>query len=737
MEGTLLNKKVFTATLATSVIVGSSFALAPASASTISFTDVKEDYSHYTAITELAKAGVINGYADGTFKPANEITRGQVAVILANILELDVQNVENPQFTDVPTTHNYYGAIAALKQAGFINGYADNTFKPNEALTRGEMASILAKAFNLQPLNEDALPFNDITDENNAYVKALYDNGVTVGTTANTFSPNQNVTRGQFSTFIYKATSLDSTEDSAFNLTIIHSNDTHARTAMAPKRATAVKEVRAENPDALLIDAGDVFSGTLYFNEFQGQADLELMNYMGYDIMTFGNHEFDLGSSPEGHQALADFVEGANFSFVSSNINFSPDSKFKGLFNDLVSSDPENGKIYSGLVKEINGEKVGFFGLTTEETKDISSPGAIVFEDYLKEAEKAVKAFEDMGVDKIVAVTHIGFDDSAEVDNDQILAKSVDGIDVIVGGHSHTQLSEPVLVDTDENGLEKEPTIIVQAYQYSDYLGTLDVSFDENGVVVDFEGQLIDLGEVADDEGALDILKPYQDRITAVEQEEIGVTLTAPLETPRVSDEGNTEQLSVRKNETILGNLITDGMLAKAKNYTDKQVIMAFQNGGGIRAAINEGPITVAEVITVLPFGNTLALMDVTGAELKAAFEASVGNYPDENGGFLHVAGAKVEFDSSKPAGERIISIQYDDGTGKYVELEDNKTYTVATNAFTAKGGDGFDMFAVAYNEGRVIDLGLSDWENFAEHLKSLETIPSEVEGRIVDVSSK
>ncbi|RKJ32352.1 bifunctional metallophosphatase/5'-nucleotidase, partial [Butyricicoccus sp. 1XD8-22] len=146
---------------------------------------------------------------------------------------------------------------------------------------------------------------------------------------------------------------------------------------------------------------------------------------------------------------------------------------------------------------------------------------------------------------------------------------------------------------------------------------------------------------------------------------------------------------------------------------------------------------TVAEVITVLPFGNTLALMDVTGAELKAAFEASVANYPDENGGFLHVAGAKVEFDSSKPAGERIISIQYDDGTGNYVELEDNKTYTVATNAFTAKGGDGFDMFAVAYNEGRVTDLGLSDWENLVEHLKSLEAIPSEVEGRIVDVSSK
>ena len=115
------------------------------------------------------------------------------------------------------------------------------------------------------------------------------------------------------------------------------------------------------------------------------------------------------------------------------------------------------------------------------------------------------------------------------------------------------------------------------------------------------------------------------------------------------------QQPSVRKNETILGNLITDGMLTKAKDFTSKNVIMALQNGGGIRAAIDAGPITVGEVITVLPFGNTLATMEVTGAEIKQAFEISVGKYPLENGGFLHVAGGKVEFDSTKPAGERVI----------------------------------------------------------------------------------
>ena len=124
----------------------------------------------------------------------------------------------------------------------------------------------------------------------------------------------------------------------------------------------------------------------------------------------------------EGHKALADFIKAAKFPFVSANVDFSKDEKFKGLFSDLISSEPENGKIYNGIVKEINGEKVGIFGLTTAETKDISSPGKVTFENYIEEAEKAVAAFEGMGVNKIVAVTHIGYDDNAAVDNDLTLA---------------------------------------------------------------------------------------------------------------------------------------------------------------------------------------------------------------------------------------------------------------------------------------------------------------------------
>ena len=507
-----------------------------------------------------------------------------------------------------------------------------------------------------------------------------------------------------------------------FTLSLMHSNDTHANLNQIAKKVTAVKEVRAAKPKALLIDAGDVFSGTLYFNEFKGKADLAFMNLMGYDIMTFGNHEFDLGSSPEGHQALVDFIKGAKFPFVSSNIDFSKDTRFKGLFSDLISSNPKDGKIYSGIVKEIDGEKVGFFGLTTEETSEISSPGSIAFENYIQEAKKAVKAFEGMGVNKIVALTHIGYDDNPAIDNDLNLAEMVEGIDVIVGGHSHTQLAEPIVVDEDGT-----PTVIVQAYQYNDYLGTLDVEFDKKGVVVRHNGQLIKIADKAEDPNAVKLLQPYKTRVDEIAAQETGAIAVKALENPRTATD------SVRRNETPLGNLITDGMLQKAKSY-DANVIMAFQNGGGIRAGINEGPITIGEVITVLPFGNTLATMNLTGAEIKQTFETSLKELPLENGGFLHVSGAKVEYDSSKPAGERVVSIKYKDRTGNYIELVDNTMYTIATNAFTAKGGDGFTVLAKAYAEGRVKDLGLSDWENFRDHLISLGNVEASREGRIVDV---
>ncbi|WP_416729800.1 bifunctional metallophosphatase/5'-nucleotidase [Fictibacillus sp. JL2B1089] len=520
-------------------------------------------------------------------------------------------------------------------------------------------------------------------------------------------------------------------KDRTFNLSLMHTNDSHARLDNVAKKVTAVKDVRAAKPNALLVDAGDVFSGTLYFNEFKGQADLEFMNLMDYDLMTFGNHEFDLGSSPEGHQALADFVKNADFPFVSSNVNFSKDPLLKPLFKRYAVN-AKDGNIYSSVLKKVNGEYVGFIGLTTAETADISSPENVVFENYIKEASKEVKLLQLLGVNKIVAITHLGYDDNPAYDNDLELAKHVDGIDVIVGGHSHTQLNEPVVVSKDEKGKTKNPTVIVQAYQYSDFLGTLDVQFDKKGKVLSQAGQLIKIADKAADPEAAQMLTKYSSKVAEIKNTPTGGVAETELAAPRTNDVG----ISVRNSEVPLGNLITDGMLDKAKDY-NPNVVMAFQNGGGIRATIDKGEITYGDVLTTLPFGNTLATMKLTGTEIKQALEHSVKDAPKEHGGFLHVAGMKFSYDSTKPAGSRVVTMDVKNADGTFTAIDLNKEYVIATNAFTAKGGDGFTVFKTAYQQGRVTDLGASDWENLRDYVAELVNVNPVVEGRIVDVAKQ
>lgn len=516
----------------------------------------------------------------------------------------------------------------------------------------------------------------------------------------------------------------------SFKLTIMHMNDTHAHADLLPNMITAIKDVRAEDPEALLFNAGDVFSGTLYFNEYHGKADLALLNMMDLDAMVFGNHEFDLGSGENGHKSLSEFVSAAKFPLLGTNVDFSGDAFMNKLVKNEFTDSPEDGKVFDGIVKEVNGEKIGIFGLTTEDTANISSPVNVKFLNYVKEAERAVQAFEEMGINKIVAVTHLGYDSNPDFGNDLQLATYVDGIDVVVGGHSHTQLNEPVVVKQDENGSEKDPTVVVQAYQYSQLLGKLQVEFDDNGVVIGQAGQLIDVASKEADSEAAAVLAPYKEKITQLSTQESGAIAKKTLANPRLTD----SDVSVRANETELGNLVTDAMLTKAKERYPETVI-AFQNGGGIRAAIEEGPITIGEIIAVLPFGNDPVVVELSGEEIKQILEHSVSQAPAESGGFLHIAGMKFTYDSTKESGSRVVSM-YVNVNGEYQEIQADQKYLITTNNFTAKGGDGFDVFAKAYQEGRVQDIGEIDWEQLRKYMvEDLGGVVDPVlEGRITDL---
>ena len=500
-----------------------------------------------------------------------------------------------------------------------------------------------------------------------------------------------------------------------FDLTIMHTNDTHANLDNIAKRVTLVNEVREENPNNLLLDAGDVFSGTLYFNEFEGQADLPFMNLMKYDAMTFGNHEFDLGSSENGHQSLADFIKGAEFPFVAANVDFSADANLAAFEKDGYTDAAANGEIYEGIIKEIDGEKVGIFGLTTEETATISSANDVAFTDYIESAKDAVAAFEAQDVDKIIALTHIGYDDNANVDNDKELATAVPAIDVIVGGHTHSKLVEPVKIGK---------TVIVQSEQYNNFLGKLDVTFNAAGDVTAYEGELLPVAAAAEDADAKKLLEPYKAAVEEVKNEEIGVTLEDAL---------NGERASVRTGETDLGNLITDGMLAAGK-VIDKDVTIALTNGGGIRASLDAGPITKGDVLTMMPFGNSLAIMELTGAELREALELSVKDFPLQSGGFLHFSGLFYNYDAKAPVGDRVASVFTQEADGGYADLDDAATYKVATNTFTAKGGDGFGVFKEVYEDGRVKEPGNVDYEMFINHVTTENANEASDEDRINQV---
>ncbi|OES45008.1 5'-nucleotidase C-terminal domain-containing protein [Domibacillus iocasae] len=702
------------ATAALSISAGSVYAESP-------FEDVSKNYEE--AVQFLADNDISKGMGNGLFGTYESIKRVDAAIQLARALGFDAKDTyEDAGFTDVPARGEW--AVNALVEAGIASGKSSKKFGSNDLIARVEAAKWLALGYELTiDFETTKTSFADVNKNWAPYVDALQKSGMAAGKSPSRFGAGDSLFRGEWALFLHRGAQIPD----GFELSIIHTNDTHAHIENVARKATVIEALREENPSSLLVDAGDVFSGTLYFNEFKGQADLEFMNLLGYDAMTFGNHEFDLGTEP-----LAEFIKNARFPFVSANVNASSDSHLSSLMNETVTDAPMDGKVYNGIIKEVDGEKVGIFGLTTAETKTISSPGdGVVFENYIEEAEKAVSSFEAEGVSKIVALSHIGFQDGGG-DNDVTLAKEVEGIDVIVGGHSHDQLDEPYIDETGD-----EPTIIVQANEYNKFVGTLDVIFDEDGLVIEYAGGLIKVDEQNED-----------DTYVFEENEEVKNILatkyTPAIDKMKAKVVGSAsaaldgERASVRTKETDLGNLITDAMLAKAKTI-DAETVIALQNGGGIRASIDAGDITMEEVLTVMPFGNALAIMDLTGAEIKAALEHSVSadldpetNTLSQNGAFLQVAGLKFTYDSSKTAGARVTSVEVKEG-GTYKVLDAAKTYAVATNAFTAKGGDNYEVFKTAYEEGRVSEPGFVDWETFTEYLAANPQVDASVEGRITD----
>ena len=491
-------------------------------------------------------------------------------------------------------------------------------------------------------------------------------------------------------------------DDEPLELTILHTNDIHAHyDSFEPlgeplqggvaRLRTAVDKIRDDADNLLFLDAGDQFQGTLYFTVGGARVVADVMNEMGYDAMTVGNHEFDAGPAE-----LAAFIEFADFPVLSANTD--------------ASADPDlSGEILPYALFTFDREPVAVVGLTAEHTAIASSPGPNVrFLDAVVTAQRTVDELEESGINVIIALTHLGYERDLE------LARSVSGIDVIVGGHSHTLLDSYPTVTTSASG---EPVLVVTAYEWSKRLGRLDVTFTADGLVESFTGEPVVIDEsITEDEDMLELLAAYQGDIDALMSTIVGAT--------EVALNGAREDIRVR--ETNLGNLICDAMLWKTSGL---ETTIAIQNGGGIRASIPEGMITMGQVLEVLPYGNQISVLVLSGAQLILALENGVSQVEDSSGRFPHVGGMRYAFDPSAEAGSRVTSVEvWDAASETYADIDPDATYTLATNSFIGGGGDDYTMFVNAsdrYETGWLLSDAL------AEYLGVHAPVAPEGEGRI------
>jgi 5'-nucleotidase len=481
---------------------------------------------------------------------------------------------------------------------------------------------------------------------------------------------------------------------SDIELTIIHTNDSHSHLDNIARLATAISEIRDEAGagNTMLLDAGDVFGGTVYYSLYRGQADTYFMEQLGYDVVCPGNHEFDDGAA-----VLSGFLESADFPIVCANVDFSAEDELKG-------------KPVPWVIIEKNGERYGIFGLLTEETMEISSPGEnIVISDTVTAAREAVAELQQQGISKIIALTHQGWQD------DLNLASSVKGIDIIVGAHSATLPDVyPAVVSAYD-----APTLVVQAGDYREYLGRLDVVFDKSGVLKSWDGELIAIDDtIAEDAGIAAVLAVLQEPLSEFMKDVIGQT--------DVFLDGENE--NIRNGETNLGDMIADAVLEKVKAAgTD----IAIVNSGGIRVSVPAGDITREKLIEVLPYENYLVLVDITGEQLIAALENGVSQAEELKGRFPQVAGIRFTWNSANEPGSRIVSVEVRTENG-YIPFDATATYRVVINDYMYEGGDGYTVFQEGTN---YTDVGFIYSEIMLDYLQNNSPVSPQTDGRIIDLA--
>ncbi|WP_016956710.1 NAD nucleotidase [Catenovulum agarivorans] len=573
----------------------------------------------------------------------------------------------------------------------------------------------------------------------------------------------------------------DKQQAQAIDITILHMNDHHSHIAaddfdfdvsglnLSAKADgdAAINEVKvtyggfpmlvslfnqeaANSNNVLKLHSGDAITGTLYYSLYKGEVDAAVMNQVCFDAFALGNHEFD-----DGDAGLANFLDELNSSdcvtpTLAANVVPAADSALK------------NGYIQPYTIVEKQGEKIGIIGIDIAgKTKNSSQPDdGTTFLDETTTAQHYIDELTDMGVNKIILMTHYQYE------NDLALVANLTGVDVVVGGDSHTLLGDSTFSDLGFNPIAEYPTrvtdkagnqvCVVQAWEYAHVMGKLAVSFDKYGKVTSCQGEPI----MPISEQYVYEFSDSEDRtLSGQDMDLVTQALTSHSEIKVMQADATTsallagydQQVDVLK-QTIIGSVSADlclerfpgearsslcnasaayangsdisNLVAKAFMMVTPTADIGIQNGGGVRVDVASGDYTIADAFTLLPFSNTLVTLDMTGQQIIDVLEDALSNALDNNGStgsYPYAAGLRFDVDASATKGSRVSNVEVNSRVAaSWTTIDTSATYTVVTNDFIASGQDGYTTFGTVFNAGNYVDTYTEYAQGFIDYVEML-----------------
>lgn len=667
--------------------------------------------------------------------------------MLMSVVSIPAYAEQNPVFSDIEHSP-FKEAILDLHRDGIINGFENHFYYPKQPLTRAQAASLLVRGFHLTPI-EPIIPSDPTMNKSFRYSDPLgvIDESFSIPSASDIvnhwglqdieglikvraaeveggiFSPERFVTKKEWREMLAKIVlGVDSDangpeelvklgllreeidleepitrEEAAGSLhhilrhpdfkiiTVFATSDIHSH--LEPyrpageeyvigglaKMSRIVKDTRKRQPNTLLVDAGDAPYNTNIGNLFEGASTIEVMNEMKYDAMVLGNHDFDFPI-----QVMQRNAESAQFPFLSANTFY---REAKPSF------------LHSSIIKEIDGVKIGIVGVTDDESHYYTHPQnveGISFTDHFEAAQKEVDELRGR-TDIIIALAHLHGDNP-------LLPARVSGIDVEIGGGQ----------DVVDFPKQIEGTWLISPGKHAEVLNQINIQTMGGKMIGLNFAHLFMTDNLPSDPKVNEIIDRYSSQLDQKMKQVVG-TAEVPLDG---------ERQTVRLKESNFGNALADSL----RDLTGADI--ALQNGGGIRASIPAGDITLEQIYAALPFDNTVVMVEASGQTVWDAIEHSLASYPAAAGGFLQVSGIQYTFDASKEPGARLVEVTMDGQP-----LDKNKTYKVVANDFLTGGGDKFTML----KENTVLKQKTKHYlrDAFTEYVRKNGTISPQLEGRI------